>query len=103
MFYNYKKGGFMEKTKIKVMGIEMDDISEAMAEHINQKYEKMDQRYPFQNAEKLRILTIREFVYEMQKLEATISYLKAEVKEFREKEIKKFEIKRKLAEDEDFN
>jgi len=101
MFYNYKKGGSMENTKIKVMGIEMDDISEALAEHINQKYEKICKIFPFQDPEKLRMLAIHKFVYEIDTMQATISYLRAEVKEFREKEIERFEIKSRLAEDED--
>ncbi|MFA7675677.1 MAG: hypothetical protein WCY38_06380 [Endomicrobiia bacterium] len=91
----------MEKPKIKVMGIEMDDISESIAEDINQRYEKIGKRFPFQDPEKLRMMAIREFIYEIVKMEATISYLRAEVNTFREKEIERLEIKRRLAEDED--
>lgn len=91
----------MEKTKIKVMGIEMDDISEDMAERINQRYEKIGKRFPFQDPEKLRMLAIREFICEIDKMQATISYLNSEVKRYREKEIERLEIKSRLEEDED--
>mgnify|MGYP000882718081 FL=1 len=72
----------MKKTKIKVMGIEMDNVSEYVAEDINQKYEEISKKFYFQDPEKLKVLVICEFVEKIYKLEATVGYLEAEVKEW---------------------
>jgi cell division protein ZapA (FtsZ GTPase activity inhibitor) len=92
----------MKKTKIKVMGIEMDNVSEYAAEDINKKYEEIGKRFPSHDPEKLKMLVLCEFVEETHKLKATVSYLEAEVKEW-VRRVKIAEERLAEAEDEKFN
>ena len=72
----------MKKTKMKVIGVEIDNVSEYVAKDINKKYEEISKKFSFQDPEKLKILVICEFLEKIYKLEATVGYLEAEVKEW---------------------